>query len=81
MLLENKLSCLSNIQINNTINYEKDNKTNLSNIIISLKRSEYESDYEITINDIKYEYFPIYQNSINGYTLYGDIHKMEKKFS
>ena len=37
MLLENKLSCLSNIQINNTINYEKDNKTNLSNTISPLE--------------------------------------------
>ena len=36
--------------------------------------SEYEEDYVINIEDIKSEYYPIYNNHINGYTLYSDIH-------
>lgn len=32
--------------------------------------SEYEEDYIKSIDDIKEDYYPIFKNSINGYSLY-----------
>ena len=37
--------------------------------------SEYEDKYILKLEDLKEEYYPIYQSSINGYTTYFDIHR------
>ena len=67
----------SHYQYNDNINNSKENfnEIDLSNNNISSISSKYESDYKLNIKDIKYEYYPIYKNSVNGFTIYGDIHK------
>jgi len=58
----------NNNEINNK-NYEETSSSSFQT------NSKYECDYIIKLTDIKSEYYPIYKNSINGYALYGDIHK------
>ena len=60
------------IESNNNIFKQNSENEKINTKSIS---SEYEEDYIIKLEEIKPDYYPIFPNSLNGYTLYADIHK------
>ena len=74
-IMDNKFVLDNDIE-NNTfknINDNANNNLDSKNQDISLD-SIYEEDYILQIKDLKSSYYPIYPNSVFGYTYYFDIH-------